>query len=197
LHMATYLKRRGDEKVFDWSSLNANTKNYEEGRAVAMKNWENKLDTRSDGIAEKMQMREVMRTMILKVMYENDIDVFVNPTITVPPAKNGHAAQPQVNDRPLGRFPLSANAAVPEVTVPAGFNQIIFEPVFALNEKKDNYVSVANETKQTMMDAPMPFGISFWGGPGDEPVVLKIAATYEAATKHRAPPPAFGPLKRH
>jgi Asp-tRNA(Asn)/Glu-tRNA(Gln) amidotransferase A subunit family amidase len=148
-------------------------------------------------MAEKMQMREVMRTMIFKVMYENDIDVFVNPTITVPPAKNGYATQPQVNDRPLGRFPLSANAGIPEVTVPAGFNQIIFEPSFALNEAKDNYVSVANETKQTMTDAPMPFGISFWGGPGDEPVVLKIAATYEAATKHRAPPPAFGPLKRH
>jgi len=196
LHMATYLKRRGDEKVFDWSSLNANTKNYEEGRTVAMKNWENKLDTRSDGMAEKMQMREVMRTMIFKVMFENDIDVFVNPTITVPPAKNGHASQPSVNDRPIGRFPLSANAGVPEVTVPAGFNQIIFEPTFALNEAKDKYISVANETTQTMMDAPMPFGISFWGGPGDEPAVLKIAATYEAATRHRAPPPAFGPLKR-
>ena len=33
------------------------------------------------------------------------------------------------------------------------------------------------------------------GRPGDEPAVLKVAATYEAATKHRAPPPAFGPLK--
>jgi amidase len=195
LHMATYLKRRGDEKVFDWSTLNANTKNYEEGRTVAMKNWENKLDTRSDGMAEKMQMREVMRTMIFKVMYENDIDIFVNPTITVPPAKNGYASQPQVNDRPIGRFPLSANAGVPEITVPAGFNQIIFEPAFALNEAKDNYISVANETTQTMTDAPMPFGISFWGGPGDEPAVLKIAATYEAATKHRVPPPAFGPVK--
>jgi amidase len=196
LHMATYLKRRGDDKVFDWTSLNANTKNYEEGRTVAMKNWENKLDTRSDGMAEKMQMREVMRTMIFKVMYENDIDIFVNPTITVPPAKNGYASQPSVNDRPIGRFPLSANAGVPEITVPAGFNQIIFEPTFALNEAKDNYISVANETTQTMMDAPMPFGISFWGGPGDEPEVLRIAATYEAATRHRVPPPAFGPLKR-
>jgi amidase len=197
LHMATYLKRRGDAKVYDWATLNANTKNYEEGRAVAMKNWENKVDIRADGMAEKMAMREVMRTMIFKVMYENDIDVLVNPTITVPPTKNGYAGQPQVNDRPLGRFPLSANAGIPEITVPAGFNQIIFEPSFGLNEAKDSYVSVANETQQSLMDAPMPFGISFWGGPGDEPTVLKIAATYEAATKHRKPPPAFGPLNGH
>ncbi len=197
LHMATYLKRRGDPKVFDWATLNANTKNYEEGRTVAMKNWENKVDIRSDGMAEKIAMREVMRTAVLKVKYENDIDVFVNPTITVPPAKNGYASQPQVNDRPLGRFPLSANAGTPEITVPAGFNQIIFEPTFALNDKKDDYVSTANETHQTLMAAPMPIGISFWGGAGDEPVVLKIAATYEAATKHRVPPPAFGPLNGH
>jgi Asp-tRNA(Asn)/Glu-tRNA(Gln) amidotransferase A subunit family amidase len=197
LHMATYLKRRGDERVFDWTSLNANTKNYEEGRTVAMKNWENKLDIRSDGIAEKMQMRDVMRMVILKVMYENDIDVFVNPTITVPPTRNGYAGQPQVNDRPLGRFPTSANLGVPEITVPAGFNNIIYEPAFGLNEAKDNYISVANETKQTLLESPMPFGISFWGGPGDEPVVLQVAAKYEAATKHRKPPTAFGPVKRH
>jgi Asp-tRNA(Asn)/Glu-tRNA(Gln) amidotransferase A subunit family amidase len=197
LHMATYLKRRGDARVFDWATLNANTKNYEEGRTVAMKNWESKVDVRSDGMPEKMAMREVMRTAIFKVMYENDIDVFVNPTITVPAAKNGYASQPQVNDRPLGRFPLSANAGIPEITVPAGFNRIIYEPAFALNEKKDRYISVANETQQTLMDAAMPIGISFWGGPGDEPAVLEIAATYEAATKHRAPPPAFGPLRGH
>jgi amidase len=197
LHMATYLKRRGDARVFDWSTLNANSKNFEEGRTIAMKNWENKVDIRSDGMTEKMAMREVMRTAILKVMYENDIDVFVNPTITVPPAKIGYASQPQINDRPLGRFPLSANAGIPEITVPAGFNRIIYEPKYGLNEAKDRYISVANETEQTLMDAPMPIGISFWGGPGDEPAVLKIAATYEAATKHRAPPPAFGPLNGH
>lgn len=196
-HMAQYLQRRGDAKVHDWASLNANSKNYEEGRTVAMKNWENKLDIRSDGMTQKMKMRDVMRMAIFKVMYQNDIDVFVNPTITVPPAKNGYASQPQVNDRPLGRFPTSANVGIPEVTVPAGFNRIIYEPQFALNPAKDNYISVANETQQTLTDAPMPFGISFWGGPGDEPVVLKTAATYEAATKHRAPPPAFGPLNGH
>lgn len=189
-------RRRGDERVRDWASLNANTKNYDEGRTVAMKNWENQLDMRAAGMAEKIQMREVMRMAMFKVMYQNDIDVFVNPTITIPAAKNGYASQPQVNDRPGGRFPTSANAGIPEITVPAGLNKIIYEPRFALNAAKDNYVSVANETQPTEM-TPMPFGISFWGGPGDEPVVLKVAATYESATKHRVAPPAFGPLDSH
>jgi Asp-tRNA(Asn)/Glu-tRNA(Gln) amidotransferase A subunit family amidase len=72
---------------------------------------------------------------------------------------------------------------------------VIYEPFFALNEKKDNYTSKANETTASTTDAPMPVGISFWGGPGDEPTLFKVASAYETATKHRKPPPAFGPLK--
>jgi amidase len=195
-HMAQYLKRRGDARVNDWASLNANTKNYEEGRTVAMKNWENKLNLKSEGITQRMKMRDVMRMAIFNVMYRNDIDVFVNPTITVPAAKNGQASQPSVNDRPTGRFPTSANVGIPEITVPAGFNDVIYEPAFALNDAKDTYINVANETRPSKMDVPMPFGISFWAGPGEEPKVLEVASLYEAATKHRTPPAAFGPVKR-
>lgn len=195
-HVAQYLKRRGDSKVTDWASLVANTKNYEEERTVGMTNWQNYQNMVSEGMTQHMKMRDVMRMVIFKVMYQNDIDIFVNPTITVPPAKNGYAAQPTVNDRPLGRFPTSANVGFPEITVPAGFNDVIFEPQFALNAAKDDYISVENNTQQSKLEAPLPFGISFWAGPGDEPAILKYASIYEQATKHRVPPPAFGPLKR-
>jgi Asp-tRNA(Asn)/Glu-tRNA(Gln) amidotransferase A subunit family amidase len=195
-HMAQYLRRRDDERVKDWMSLNANSKHFEEERQVAMKNWEGKLNIVSDGMTQHMKMRDVMRMVIFKVMYQNHIDAFVNPTITIPPAKNGYASQPAVNDRPLGRFPTSANVGFPEITVPAGFNNIVYEPEFALNDAKDDYITVANDTRQSLLESPLPFGISFWGGPGDEPTVLKIASIYEQATKHRAPPPAFGPVKR-
>jgi amidase len=40
----------------------------------------------------------------------------------------------------------------------------------------------------------LPVGISFWAGPGEEPAIFRVAAAYEAATKHRMAPPAFGPL---
>jgi Asp-tRNA(Asn)/Glu-tRNA(Gln) amidotransferase A subunit family amidase len=194
-HVEQYLRRRGDPQIHDWASLNANTKNYEEDRTVAMTNWQNSSEMVSQGMTQHMKMRDVMRMVIFKVKYENGIDVFVNPTITVPPAKNGYAAQPAVNDRPLGRFPTSANVGFPEITVPAGFNDIIYEPSFRLNEKKDNYVQVANETEPTKLATPLPFGISFWAGPGDEPVILKIASIYEQATKHRMAPAALGPVK--
>jgi Asp-tRNA(Asn)/Glu-tRNA(Gln) amidotransferase A subunit family amidase len=40
----------------------------------------------------------------------------------------------------------------------------------------------------------MPIAITFFAGQGDEPVLLKAASAYEAATKHRMPPAAFGPV---
>src|SRR5438034_6339886 len=159
-----------------------------------MKNWENKADLASDGITRNIKMREVMRLVILKVMRQNDIDVFVNPTTTIPPARIGYANQPTVNDRPVGRFPTSANVGIPEITVPAGFNTIIYEPDYMLNAAKSSYIAMANNDRRSTLEFPLPVGISFWAGPGDEGLVINAAAAYEAATKHRPAPPAFGAL---
>jgi amidase len=194
-HMEQYLLRRGDSRVTDWASLNANTKNYNEAHGVAMLNSAAKLDIASPGITQRMKMREVMRLVIDKVMRENNLDILVNPTITVPPVLHGGASQPTINNRPTGRFPLSADLGIPEITVPAGFQSVMYEPRLELNDKQDNYRSVANNTEQTTMAQPMPYGISFWAGPGDEPIVIKVASIYEQATRHRMAPSAFGPVK--
>jgi Asp-tRNA(Asn)/Glu-tRNA(Gln) amidotransferase A subunit family amidase len=194
LHLAAYLLERGDSQVRDWVSLNANAKYYTEDRRVAMANWENTQDIQSAGINQRVKMREVMRMVVNKVMQQNRLDVLVNPTTTIPPARIGHATQPAVNNRPVGRFPLSADLGIPEITVPAGFNSVIYEPSYALNEKQDNYVNVANELTVSATRTPMPIGISFWSGVGEEPTVIRIASIYEAATRHRAPPPDFGPV---
>jgi Asp-tRNA(Asn)/Glu-tRNA(Gln) amidotransferase A subunit family amidase len=159
---------------------------------AAMKNWENRIDLASDGITQNIKMREVMRLVILKVMRQNNIDVLVNPTTTIPPARIGYASQPQVNDRPVGRFPTSANVGIPEITVPAGFNTIVYEPEYILNAGKNAYVGAANDNHRSTLEFPLPVGIAFWAGPGDEGTVIKVAAAYEAATRHRLAPPAFG-----
>ena len=145
-------------------------------------------------MTQNIKMREVMRLVILKVMRQNNLDVLVNPTTTIPPARIGYASQPQINDRPVGRFPTSANVGIPEITVPAGFNTISYEPEYVLNAAKSAYLSSANEKSRSTLEIPLPVGISFWAGPGDEGIVIKIAAAYEAATKHRAAPAAFGPV---
>jgi Asp-tRNA(Asn)/Glu-tRNA(Gln) amidotransferase A subunit family amidase len=196
LHMAQYLALRGDSKIKDWHSLNANAKYYVQNREVAMENWENTINIQTDGITQRVKMRDVMRMVINKVMQQNKLDLLVNPTTTIPPARIGYSNQPTVNNRPTGRFPTSADLGIPEITVPAGFNSVIYEPSYTLNEKKDEYKETANETQATRLKNPMPYGMSFWAGIGEEPMVLKVASIYEAATKHRKPPSDFGPLAK-
>jgi Asp-tRNA(Asn)/Glu-tRNA(Gln) amidotransferase A subunit family amidase len=192
-HIAQYLARRGDARVKDWISLNANAKYYNQGRTAAMTNWQNKIDLVSEGLTQDIKMREVIRLVVAKVMKQNRIDVLVNPTTTIPPTRIGYASQPVVNSRSLGRFPTSANVGIPEITVPGGFNQTIYEPEYTLNPARNNYTSKASDKKSTL-ELPLPVGISFWGGPGEEPMLLRVASEYEAATMHRAPPAGFGPL---
>ena len=194
-HLAQYLMRRGDPTVTDWTSLNANSKYYSERRAVAMRNWENARNIVSAGITQRVKMRDVMRLVLLNVLHRNDLDVLVNPTITVPPVRIGYAGEPSVKNRPTGRFPTSANLGIPEITVPAGFNRIVYDPEYVLNEDRDGYDNVTG-SRRTELDAALPVGISFWAGPGDEPLVLRVASAYEAATRHRRPPPDFGPVGR-
>jgi len=190
--LARYLLRRGDARVMDWATLNANATYHSESRVAAMKNWENRTDLASDGITNNIVRRDVMRMVLEKVMRENRLDVLVNPTTTIPPAKIGFADQPTVNDRPVGRYPTSANAGIPEITVPAGFNRIVYDPSFALTPARTGYNSVANEDHPTTLEAALPVGISIWAGPGDEASILRVAAAYERATHHRRPPSAFG-----
>jgi Asp-tRNA(Asn)/Glu-tRNA(Gln) amidotransferase A subunit family amidase len=42
--------------------------------------------------------------------------------------------------------------------------------------------------------ARLPVGIDFLAAPFGEPTLFRIAAAYEARTKHREPPPDFGPV---
>lgn len=193
LDMARYLHLRGDSKIKDWASLVANHKHATATRSAAMANWALVSDIRSEGITERVKMRYAQTAAVLKVMRQNKIDLFVNPTITLPQAKHGGPTNPSVNNRPGGRFPLSADLGIPEITVPAGFTSVVYEPRFVLSTTNTSYTSVAGTVKGTLPN-PLPFGMSFWAGPGDEGVLLKAASAYELATKHRVPPPAFGPI---
>jgi hypothetical protein len=45
-----------------------------------------------------------------------------------------------------------------------------------------------------LFPAKLSVGIMFVGRPFAEPTLLRIASAYEAGTKHRIPPPDFGPV---
>ena len=51
------------------------------------------------GSVSYLKMQTVLRLIVLKVMYENDIDVFVNPENTLPPFMLGGPTEPTVNNR--------------------------------------------------------------------------------------------------
>jgi amidase len=84
---------------------------------------------------------------------------------------------------------------IPRIAVPAGFTDVIYEPQYALNNDKTDYVSVLPPgTQKSKLPHPMPISITFFSGQGEEPTLVKVGTAYEAATHHRRPPPAFGPL---
>jgi Asp-tRNA(Asn)/Glu-tRNA(Gln) amidotransferase A subunit family amidase len=53
---------------------------------------------------------------------------------------------------------------------------------------------VPAEAPTVLPEPGLPFSLVFRAEPGREDVLLKIASSYEAASKRRIPPPDFGPL---
>jgi len=190
-----YLMERGDARVTDWRSYAANSKWSSETQAVGARNSvDSRQDIRATSGVDRVKMQSVLRMAMLKVMYQNRIDVFVHPNVGVPQWKIGVDREPTIADRIAAGPSITDLLGVPEITVPAGFNQVVYDPAYVLSADKKSYKLVTGVV-QSKLPQPMPFSINFWAGPGDEAQVLKTASNYEAATKHRTAPPAFGALR--
>jgi len=146
------------------------------------------------GTMSYVQMQTVLRLVVLKVMHENGIDLFVNPENTLPPYKLGGPGEPAVNNRGSASCcqVFTALLGGPEIDVPAGYNRIVYEPQYVLSPDKKQYRTVTGAV-QSLLPHPMPISMMLWSGPGSDSAVIKAASAYEAATRHRVPPPAFGP----
>jgi amidase len=190
-----YLRERGDTRVYDIASYAANSKWRANSQATGALNAGMNDDMAIAALTgiDRVKMQSVFRMAVLKVMRENDIDVFVHPNMTVPQWKIGIDREPTINGRLAAGPSITDLLGAPEITIPAGFNQVVYEPEFVLNEDRKGYTLVTGKT-ESLMKEPMPFSITFWAGPGDEPVMVKAASAYEGSTKHRVPPPAFGPV---
>jgi len=192
--MAEYLINRGDERVKDQESLRANSKSERlvvpGGSTGASNSGEGRVAQNS---ISYLKMQTVMRMVIQKVMSENKIDAFVNPEQTTPPYKLGGPGEPEVNNRPTISCCTGFTALIgaPEIDVPAGYSQIVYEPQYVLSPDKKQYLEVTGTVK-SMLPNPMPISLMFWAGPGNEPWLIKAASAYEAATRHRVPPKGFG-----
>ena len=73
----------------------------------------------------------------------------------------------------------------------------VYDPTLVLSPDKRRYVPTPNNSTPTTLPAPgLPFSLVFRAEPGAEDRILRVASAYEAASKRRVPPPAFGPLRR-
>jgi Asp-tRNA(Asn)/Glu-tRNA(Gln) amidotransferase A subunit family amidase len=188
--MDRYLAARGDRTITNWAAWVSRARFRDDSARAAAENWVATRTTQSAAKAGRLAIGQIGRTVLLMVMQENGIDLFVHAENTVPTPR---ILGPNIGTNSLEG--ITPALQIPRVVVPAGYNQVVYEPQFALNPGRTNYISVLPpETPQSMLPHPMPIAITFFAGQGDEPTLLKAASAYEAATKHRVPPPAFGPV---
>jgi Asp-tRNA(Asn)/Glu-tRNA(Gln) amidotransferase A subunit family amidase len=95
--------------------------------------------------------------------------------------------QPPLAGRTNSVWGLLGQHGIPTLSVPAGFTTQVFDRI------RDATAPGGTRLAEPV-PAKLPVGIMFFGRPFSEPTLLRIASAYEAATKHRIPPPDFGPV---
>jgi Asp-tRNA(Asn)/Glu-tRNA(Gln) amidotransferase A subunit family amidase len=206
-HVPQYLSRRAadwqargfTETLVDFAALNARSKFWGDDGRAAFKNWEEVADPRNplgrrQGVDERIMLRELLRRVDTMVLIENRLDALVRLHTPFPPGRIGGAYQPGLPGNLRLETFYGPNAGLTEVLVPAGYVTTVYDPVFTLSPDAMRYVPVPSDTPTAIPEPGLPFSLVFRAEPGREDVLLKIASAYEAASKRRVPPPAFGPL---
>ena len=133
----------------------------------------------------RLQTRFALQTLLLQCMQEQRLDALVSPMSTIPPRKLTAPREPAANGRsPIG-WSLLGQQGFPAITVPAGFTTEVWDRVRDAN---------GGTRLAGPIPARLPVGVDFVARPFDEAILFRIASAYEATTRHRRPPPDFGPL---
>jgi amidase len=206
-HIPQYLSRRAadwkergfTETLVDFPALNARSKFWGDDQRAAFKNWEEIADPRNpfgrrQGVNERIMLRELLRRVDMMVILENRLDALVRLHTPWAPGLIGGAYQHDIVSNLRPESLSGPNAGLSEVLIPAGYVTTVYDPVFKLSEDGTRYVSAPSDKPTVIPDPGLPFSLVFRVEPGKEDVQLKIASAYEAASKRRIPPPAFGPL---
>lgn len=178
-----YLRERGDPNIRTNADLISKARFYEDPnfpdrrQARVQAESATELDT-----SVQLRGRFAMQTMLLQCMQEQQLDALVSPMATVPPRKLTSPREPTSNGRSAVGWSLIGQQGFPVITVPAGFTTLVWERV--------------TDGEGTRLAGPvpaaLPVGVDFIARPFGEPLLFRIASAYEAATRHRRPPPDFG-----
>jgi len=201
-----YLQERGDANIKTLDDLINKANFFNDGNGPSKKTTlqnANKpllLDT-----AVRQQRRFAIQQIVLMCFAEQNLDAVVYPTGNIPLGKLGKPNEPTVNGRSTTWTFIGAQG-FPTITVPAGFTTEVWDR--ELDPAVPPSTAAASDSggegggagPATILVGPvvakMPVGVDFLGRPYAEPTLLKIAAAYEHATKHRMQPPDFGPLPK-
>jgi Asp-tRNA(Asn)/Glu-tRNA(Gln) amidotransferase A subunit family amidase len=183
--MNRYLQERGDANIKTGEDLINKANFYDDpnfpDRKQARQTAERTtvLDT-----SLRLQTRFAFQNLLLQCMQEQRLDALASPMSTVPPRKLTAPREPNANGRsPIG-WSFIGQQGFPAITVPAGFTTEIWD-----RERDGNGTRLIGPVR-----ASLPVGIDFIARPFDEAMLVRIASAFEAATRHRKPPPDFGPL---
>jgi Asp-tRNA(Asn)/Glu-tRNA(Gln) amidotransferase A subunit family amidase len=175
-----YIRERGDSVMLSLTDLITKA-NYWDDPAMPSRNLEGTDDDRTLATGSTLQTRFTLQTVVFQCFAQMDLDAVVYPTGNIPPAILTARQEPSVNDRGSGLWTYINSRGFPAMTVPAGFTTHVYD-------------RNADGELVGPIPAALPVGIDFLGLPFSEATLFEIGAAYEAATRHRVPPPDFGPL---
>ena len=200
--MDRYLRARGDANIKSNADLIAKANFYNDAHFPDRKKTRETAEAAMQfDMSTRLQTRFAVQQIVLQCMQEQKLDAVTYPTSNLPPGKLDAPSAPQVNGRSVV-WTFLGQQGFPVITVPAGFTTQVYDWV------RDPSVApppppAGGETGERVREgvrmtgpiaAKLPVGIDFLARPFDEATLLKIAAAYEAATKHRISPPDFGPV---
>ena len=157
-------------------------------------------------------VRTTLQMLVNKVMADNRLDALVYPTKTIPAPLLANPVEPatiksvketvtvtidgEAYERDLERVidlrapltpRLSPNSGLPAIVVPAGFTREVYDRAAVRGPDGSKRPGELVGPKPVAL----PVSTDFLGRAYSEPVLIRIAAAYEQATKHRRPPQDF------
>ena len=190
--LSRYLRERGDANIKSIKDLFDKSKFYRDvrpeagfvDRKAALEEINSNLTL---DMAKVVQDRFANQQIVMQCMAQENLDALVSPTGNIPAYILGAPIEPPLAGRTNSVWGLLGQHGIPTLSVPAGFTTHVFDKV-------RDPASRDGTRLVGPVPAKLPVGVMFFGRPFSEPTLFRIASAYEAATKHRIPPPDFGPV---
>jgi len=190
--LSRYLRERGDANIKSIRDLIDKSKYYRDirpdagfvDRKAALEEMNSSMTL---DLANLFQERFASQQVVLQCMAQESLDALVSPAGNIPAYILGAPYEPPLAGRTNSVWGLLGQHGFPTLSVPAGFTTQVFDRV-------RDAAAPGGRRLVGPVSAKLPVGIMFFGRPFSEPTLFRIASAYEAATKHRIPPPNFGSI---